>query len=99
MSYYSRDPKPLSSILKDYIKEFPHRKRLKKGMILSQWSSIVGDAIAKQSENLHFEGDKLVVKVRNPAWRQELHMQRYAIAKKLNQSVKENIIREIIVRS
>ncbi|HKJ33825.1 MAG TPA: DUF721 domain-containing protein [Balneolales bacterium] len=99
MSYYSRDPKPLSSVLKEYIKEFPYRKRLKKGMILSQWPAIVGDAIAKQSKNLHFEGDKLIVTVRNPAWRQELHMQRYAIAKKLNDSVKEEIIKEIIVRS
>lgn len=99
MSYYSRQPKPLSSLIKDYVKDFPYRKRLKKGMILSQWPDVVGDAIAKQSENLHFEGDKLVVKVKNPIWRQELHMQRYAIAQKLNKSVQEDIIKEIIVRS
>lgn len=99
MAYYSREPKPLSSILKDYLKDFPYKKRLKKGMILSQWSEIVGDAIARQSENLHFEGDKLIVKVRNPVWRQELHMQRFAIANKLNKSVNDDIIKEIIVRS
>lgn len=99
MAYYSRDPKPLSAVLKDYIKEFPHRKRLKKGLILSQWPKIVGDAIARQSENIHFEGDRLIVTVKNPAWRQELHMQRYAITKKLNRSVKEEIIKEIIVRA
>ena len=99
MAYFNREPKALSSVLKDYIRDFPHRKKLKKGMILSLWPETVGSAIANQCENLHFEGDRLIVHVKNPIWRHELHMQRYSITQKLNHSVKEEIIKEIIVRS
>lgn len=99
MAFYNRTPKPLKDLIRNYLKDFPEKKRLKKGMILSLWPVVVGEAIARQSENLHFEGDKLIVNVRDTMWRHELHMQRYAIMKKLNKEVQEEIIREIIVRA
>jgi len=85
--------------LKDYLDDFPYRKELKRGMVLALWPRIVGKAIADQTENLHFEGSNLVLNVKNPAWRHEIHATRYTIAKKLNNEVKEKIVRNIIVRS
>lgn len=63
------------------------------------WPEIVGPAIAAQAEEPHFKGDKLYVRVKNPAWRHEIHMQRYTIMVKLNQKVNEEIIKEVIVTS
>lgn len=97
--YRSNTPKSLKEALKDFLDNYPHRKRLKKGMILSLWQSTVGDRIAEQTENIHFEYGNLVVHVKNPAWRQEIHMKRFSIAKKLNDQVDEKIIKEIVVRS
>lgn len=68
-------------------------------MILSLWQNTVGERIAEQAENVHFERNNLVIHVKNPAWRQEIHMKRFSIAKKLNDKVDEKIINEIIVRS
>lgn len=68
-------------------------------MILSLWNQTVGKRIAEQTENVHFEHGNLIVHVKNPAWRQEIHMKRFSIAKKLNDKVDENIIKEIVVRS
>lgn len=99
MAYYNRYPKPLNKLVKEFIRDFPQHKEIKKGMILSFWPEVVGSAIANQSENIHFEGSKLIVHIKNPAWRHELHLQRYSIAAKLNQSVNEKIIKEIIIRS
>ncbi len=79
--------------------DYPHRKRLKRGMILSLWERTVGERIAEQAENVHFERGNLIVHVKNPAWRQEIHMKRFSIAKKLNDKVDEQIIKEIVVRS
>lgn len=97
--YRSNDPKLLRDALKDFLDDYPHRKRLKRGMVLSIWKQTVGDRIAEETENIHFEHGNLVVHVKNPAWRQEIHMKRFSIAKKLNDKVGEKIIREIVVRS
>lgn len=97
--YRSKTPKPLKEALKEFLDNYPHRKRLKKGMILSLWRATVGERIAEQTENVHFEYGNLVVHVKNPAWRQEIHMKRFSIAKKLNEQVEEKIIKEIVVRS
>lgn len=93
-----KQPKKFADSLKSFLDKYPHRRQLKRGMILSLWPEIVGSAIAAQCENLRFEGSKLVVNVRNAGWRQELHLQRYTIQKKLNEEVSEEIISEIIVK-
>ncbi len=97
--FRSNKPKPLKDALKDFLDNYPHRKRLKRGMILSMWESTVGERIADETENVHFEHGNLIVHVKNPAWRQEIHMKRFSIAKKLNEKVEEEIIKEIVVRS
>lgn len=94
-----RRPQPLSNLIEDFIEDFPYRRRLKRGMILSLWPRIVGENIAGRTEKLYFKGNKLMVHVSDPAWRHEIHMQRFHIAKKLNKRVKEDIIDEIVIRT
>lgn len=67
-------------------------------MILSAWAEVVGERIASQTEDLHFEGNKLVCKVKNQVWRHEIHANRFSIAKKLNTKVKGQVVGDIIVR-
>lgn len=95
---YNR-PKPLSELLDEFIEEYPYRKELKRGMIKAEWASVVGQKIAEQTKALYFKESKLFVHVPNPAWRHEIHMQRFHIAQKLNRKVKEKIVSEIVVRS
>jgi len=94
-----RQPVSIGEALKKFIDKYPHRRQLKRGMIMALWGPMVGSTIAVQCRDLHFEGSRLVVHVGNPGWRQELHMQRYSIMKRLNAEVKEDIISEIIVRA
>ena len=81
-------PKSLSSVLEDFLEKFPQKKKLKQGMILSAFEDIVGKRMASEVEDLHFEGNKLVMRVN-----------RFSIAKKLNSKVKGDVIGDIIVRS
>lgn len=92
-------PKSLSSVLEDFLEKFPQKRKLKQGMILSAFEEVVGERMASQVEDLHFEGNKLAMKVRHPAWRHEIHSNRFGLAKKLNAKVKGDIIADIIVRS
>jgi len=100
MAYYNRNkPKPLSELVKGFIDDIPHKKQLKRAMILSLWAETVSSKINSEAENIHFERENLVVHVKNSAWRHEIHMKRYSIAKRLNKKVGSNIIKEIVVRS
>jgi len=100
MSYFRFDkPKPLKDALEDFLEKFPQKKKLKQGMILSSWREVVGTKMAEQCTDVHFEGDKLIIEVLHPVWRNEIHMNRFSIMKKLNNKVKGNVIKEVVVRS
>lgn len=68
-------------------------------MILSVWSKCVGQKIADKTDNIYFKNGKLILHVQDPAWRHEIHMQRFQIQKRLNREVDGKIVKEIIVRS
>ncbi len=94
---YRKTPKAISELLTDYVQDFPHRRALKRGLILAELNSIVGDKIAEQIQRSWFKGNKLCIKINSQVWRQELHAQRHSILKKLNARAKEDIISEIVV--
>ncbi len=92
-------PKSLSSVLEEFLEKFPQKRKLKQGMILSAFADVVGERMADEVEDLHFEGNKLVMKVKHPSWRHEIHTSRFSIAKRLNAKVKGDIVGDIVVRS
>ncbi|MDR9419537.1 DUF721 domain-containing protein [Gracilimonas sp.] len=92
-------PKSLSSVLEEFIEKFPQKRKLKQGMVLATFEEVVGKRLASEVEDLHFEGNKLAMKVSHPSWRHEIHANRFSIAKRLNEKVKSDIISDIIVRS
>ncbi len=92
-------PKPIRDSLQKYLDKFPQKRKLRQGMVLSVWEEVVGERIASQVNDVHFESGKLVIKVSNQVWRHEIHANRFSIAKKLNIKVKAEVVKEIIVRS
>lgn len=96
---FGRDPKPMSELLKEFIKKIPQQAELKRGMVLHLWPGVVGDQINAVTKNLRFEGSRLIVTVTNEAWRFELHANRFSIAKKLNDRVQSKVVKEIVVRT
>ncbi len=89
----------MDELLKEFMKRIPHRTKLQRGMVLHVWPEIVGDKIAAVTKNLHFEGNRLVLEVNNSAWRHEIHMKRFSIAKRLNEKVGSKVVQEIVVRA
>lgn len=100
MSYsgYENKPKSLDALLKEFMKRVPRRSEMKRGMAMHLWPEIVGEKVARITRDLSFENDRLIVTVESEAWRNELHMNRFSIKKKLNSRVGGNAIKEIIVR-
>lgn len=96
---FSDKPQSLDFLLKQYLKRMPQKKEMKRGMILHLWPKVVGEQVTRATLDLYFDRDKLYVKVVNESWRHELTMNRFSIAKKLNEKVDGKIIKEIVVIS
>lgn len=99
MAYNRKKPRALNELVDEFIQDYPHRVALKRGMILALWPETIGAAVREQVRDYKFQGARLVLHVPDPSWRHEIHMQRHKLAKKLNDAVKEEIIRDIIVRA
>lgn len=96
---FGRKPQSMNQLLKEFLKKVPHQTELKRGMVLHFWPSVVGERISSVTKNLRFDGNKLILNVENEAWRHEIHANRYSIAKKLNEKVGSQVVKEIIVRA
>lgn len=99
MAIYRKQPRQLRELVDEFIEDYPHRVALKRGMILALWPEVIGEAIREQVRDMKFQGSRLILHVSDPSWRHEIHMQRRTIATRLNSAVKEEIIRDIIIKT
>jgi predicted nucleic acid-binding Zn ribbon protein len=91
-----RKPVSLGEVLDTFLKNLGVEKKVKEGMAVSRWAEIVGPYIAKVSIAERVENGVLYVKVTNPSWKHHLFMMRREIINKLNDSLKADVIREIV---
>jgi predicted nucleic acid-binding Zn ribbon protein len=96
---FGRQPKSMNELLKEFMKRIPRQTELKRGMVLHVWPDVVGEKINGITKKVRFDGTSLIVTVTTEAWRYELHANRFSIAKKLNERVDSNVVKEIIVRT
>jgi len=96
---FGKKPQSMDKLLQEFMKRIPHRTKLQRGMVLHIWPEIVGSKIATVCKNVHFEGNRLILYVENSVWRHEIHMNRFSIAKKLNDKVGSKVVKEIVVRA
>lgn len=96
---FGRKPKSLDKLLKEFMDKIPQKSELKRGLVLHYWPEVVGENIDAVTEKVSFEGSKLIVVVKNEAWRYEIHSNRFSIAKRLNDKVDSKVVKDIIVRT
>ena len=59
------------------------------------WALVVGDVISAITRAEKVEAGTLVVRVETSVWRQELHMQKEELIKKINKKIGTKAIRDI----
>lgn len=91
-----KGPVLLGAVLDEFLKNIGVERKVKEGMVLERWSEVVGPYIAKVSKADKIENGVLYVKVINSSWKHHLFMLRREIIKKLNDSLKLDVVREIV---
>ena len=89
-------PERIDQVLKRTLKDLKIERRIKEETVILNWNRVVGERIAKESIPLKAKDAILFVKVENASWRNELVFLKGNIIRELNQSVGENVIKEIV---
>ncbi len=92
----AHQPERIDQVLKRTLKSLKIERRVKEETAVLNWSKVVGERIAKQSVPLKVKDAILFVRVENASWRNELVFLKGNIIRGLNQSVGENVIKEIV---
>ena len=87
--------KHLKKVIKEAIDGAGIKSALSQEAAVVFWSSVVGKAVSSVTKAEKVESGTLVVRVDTSTWRQELHMQKKEIIKKLNKKIGTRAIRDI----
>ncbi len=88
--------------LGDLVRQFSENRRIKPHLyqkkVEAAWAEIMGAWIKKETVAIKVRDKKLVLSISSAALRQELHYSREQIKDRINAFLKEDYIREVIVR-
>ena len=93
-----KDPPPierLSDVLENSLKRLDLNARLDDYGVWTVWNQTVGPAIARNAQPEKIRNGTLMVKVSSPVWMQQLQFMKEMIAEKLNEQLKNTIVKNI----
>lgn len=94
----TKDPKLIAAIVVDMCHLLGLEQSRQQFKALQLWNAVVGEAIASATSLERFTDGQLFIRVKNPSWRMELNYRKHDIVLKLNEALKEQLVKEIIFR-
>ncbi len=87
---------------REAMQQFLEGSRIKGGIQALQiediWEEIMGKTIARYTDKLQIIGDKLIIHTRVAPLKNELIYQREKIRQRVNEAMKQPVIREVVVQ-
>lgn len=90
-----REPEKLGDSILGALNRMGFAERLHKQEAVVRWNEIVGETIAAETEPIRIDGDTLVIKVYQAAWRQQLVFLKDELLSKLEVEVGKDLIKDI----
>lgn len=94
----TKQPEPFARALDTVVRQLGITKKMQQAVVLSSWSEIVGEHIARVTEAERVENGILFVKTLNAPWRNELTMRRLEILEKINEAAGGKVVKDIRFR-
>lgn len=89
---------PIKDILKQFVNDYKHKPKMNKAKIVGMWEEIMGKTIAGYTRELQVHQGKLYIYIDSSSLRQELSFSKEKIKQLVNEELKEEFIREVIIR-
>lgn len=91
------DSESIDKVIKSVFESLGYGKKLKEMELIDTWKDIIGVSVANRTEKIFLNNGKLYVKVSSPVVKNELLMLKEGIKVALNNKVKADIVKEIII--
>jgi len=92
---FKREVKPLGNVLMQFLRTQGLETPLLQRRLINAWEKVAGTMVANYTTEKYIKNQTLVVKISNPALRQDLDMMRQQLVKRLNEEVGAMIINDI----
>jgi predicted nucleic acid-binding Zn ribbon protein len=88
----------ISDILQEFLRENKLDVKLKERQLIESWEELMGKTIFRATKQIYIKESKLFVVISSSVIRNEIHMLKQEIVKKLNEKAGEDIITELVLR-
>ena len=88
----------LKDVVSDFLQKYKLDTRLKERNLVSSWESLVGKTINRTTRDIYIRDKKLYVHLSSSVARNELHMLKDELLKRMNEQAGEEIINEIVLK-
>ncbi|MEE6188134.1 DUF721 domain-containing protein [Niabella digestorum] len=88
----------IGEALKEFLNKSRFRSDIQALEVEALWEKIMGKTIARYTEKIQIVGDKLFIHTSVAPLKNELIYQKEKIIERINEALKENVIKEVIVK-
>lgn len=94
----SGSTRKLSEVLDRLVDQMGIRGELREAEIVEHWAALAGPEVNAYTDSVWLRGRRLFVKITSAARRQQLHLNRSDWRRRLNQTLGDDLIDEIVFR-
>lgn len=88
---------PIDNLFQTFLRESGLETPFYEHRLIAGWSGIVGEVVAKATENIYIRNQTLYVQIRSAVIRNEILMKRTELVKTLNEYAGSNVINSISI--
>lgn len=92
---FKRKALPLDQIVQQFLRESGLETPLQQKRLIDSWEKVVGNAVARYTQEKFIRNQTLFIKISNPALRADLSMMREELVNRLNQEIGSRLITDI----
>ena len=85
----------ISGTLKKLIRKQGLENEINQQKAIDLWEEVVGQKIKENTEPLEIQFGVMIVKTKNPVWKQELQLQKEDIIKSINKKLIKTMIKDL----
>lgn len=98
MSKRFRDNQKIGDIIKDIVTNTPLEQGINQILIEETWNNVMGNGIKNYTTHISLKKDKLYISLSSSIVRDQLSYGKEKIITMLNEAIKKDIIKELILR-
>lgn len=94
----NREPEKIGAVLSELIRKFGYEGKLREVDAVKLFNEVAGKEIARHCRAVKITDGRLIVKVSDPIWRQQLVFLKGELIAKLNARLDKSIVKDIYLK-